>query len=160
MPKDIVGAIANEAGVEYDSIGYIGLESDYSTVDLPESMPAEILQHLKKIRVRQRPMDISVESGSDARESKPNFAGKPRPYAGQDTGYEPLKRKKFPDESKPRFEGRAKPGFKAESASPDKKSDKKRKYGKSGGGKKFNKDKKPNAAAAPRKDSKHKKSRP
>jgi ATP-dependent RNA helicase DeaD len=186
MPKDIVGAIANEAGVEYDSIGYIGLEAEYSTVDLPEGMPAEILQHLKKIRVRQRPMNISV-NGEGAAPHKPkpsaeqdtrfeplrrdhktdrkkDFSHKPRPSAGQDAGFEPLKRKKFTHgEAKPKFEGRAKPAlpaFKAESERPDKKAGKKHKYGKSGGGKKFNKDKRPGAAAAPRKDSKHKKSRP
>jgi ATP-dependent RNA helicase DeaD len=78
MPKDIVGAIANEAGIEYDHIGYIGLEADYSTVDLPEGMPKEIFQHLKKIRVRQHPLNISVEGTErPAHRSEPRHSGKP-----------------------------------------------------------------------------------
>lgn len=60
LPKDIVGAIANEAGMESEYIGHIKLYDDFSTVDLPEGMPAEIFQHLKKVRVRQCPLKISV----------------------------------------------------------------------------------------------------
>lgn len=58
-PKDIVGAIANEAGIESRYIGHIKLYDDYSTVDLPDSMPKEIFRHLKKIRVRQHPLNIT-----------------------------------------------------------------------------------------------------
>ena len=61
MPKDIVGAIANEAGIESQNIGRIKLNDDYSTVDLPEGMPKEIFQHLKnKVRVCQQPMKLSI----------------------------------------------------------------------------------------------------
>ena len=61
MPKDIVGAIANEAGIESQNIGRIKLNDDYSTVDLPEGMPKEIFQHLKnKVRVCQQPMKLSM----------------------------------------------------------------------------------------------------
>jgi ATP-dependent RNA helicase DeaD len=86
MPRDIVGAIANEAGIEYDYIGYIGLEAEYSTVDLPEGMPKEIFQHLKRIRVRQQPLNISVYN--------PKAASAAGESARQDTGFNPLKRKK------------------------------------------------------------------
>jgi ATP-dependent RNA helicase DeaD len=89
MPRDIVGAIANEAGVEYAYIGYIGLEEDYSTVDLPEGMPKEIFQHLKKIRVRQRPLNISVVAGKAA--STTGESGNP---GGQEAGFASLKRNK------------------------------------------------------------------
>ncbi|HEX5056959.1 MAG TPA: DEAD/DEAH box helicase [Gammaproteobacteria bacterium] len=90
MPKDIVGAIANEAGIEYDYIGYIGLEADYSTVDLPEGMPKEIFQHLKRIRVRQHPLNISVDDG------KPRIPAGVAPAASgrNGAGFDSLKRKK------------------------------------------------------------------
>jgi ATP-dependent RNA helicase DeaD len=70
LPKDIVGAIANEAGMESEYIGHINLFDDYSTVDLPEGMPGEIFQHLKKVRVRQQPLKISTLSTSQAEEGK------------------------------------------------------------------------------------------
>ncbi|MDA0795115.1 MAG: DEAD/DEAH box helicase [Proteobacteria bacterium] len=59
-PSNIVGAIANEADIESRFIGEIKLYDDYSTVDLPEGMPAELLNHLKKVRVCAKPMRISV----------------------------------------------------------------------------------------------------
>ncbi|MEN8260705.1 MAG: DEAD/DEAH box helicase, partial [Pseudomonadota bacterium] len=59
-PKDIVGAIANEAGVESRYIGHIKLYDDHSTVDLPAGMPKEIFNHLKKVRVCQHPLRISL----------------------------------------------------------------------------------------------------
>jgi ATP-dependent RNA helicase DeaD len=65
MPKDIVGAIANEAGIESQHIGRIRLEDDHSTVDLPEGMPKDIFNHLKnKVRVCQQPMRLSLPSSS------------------------------------------------------------------------------------------------
>jgi ATP-dependent RNA helicase DeaD len=50
-PKHIVGAIANEAGIESRFIGRIDIFDDFSTVDLPGGMPKDLLQHLKKVRL-------------------------------------------------------------------------------------------------------------
>ncbi len=58
QPKDIVGAIANEADIESQYIGRISLHDDYSTVDLPEGMPRDLFEHLKKVRVCQHPMNL------------------------------------------------------------------------------------------------------
>ncbi len=58
-PGDIVGAIANEAGIESRYIGRIAIHENYSTVELPEGMPREIFNRLKNVRVRQTPMAIS-----------------------------------------------------------------------------------------------------
>ena len=46
--REIVGAIANEAGIEGQFIGSINIFEHYSTVDLPEGMPKPILKHLRK----------------------------------------------------------------------------------------------------------------
>ena len=62
-PGDIVGALANEAGIDGEHIGHIDIHDNYSTVDLPDGMPKEIFQHLKRVRVRQQAMNISVSSG-------------------------------------------------------------------------------------------------
>ena len=58
-PGNIVGAIANEAGIEGRHIGRIRLYEEYSTVDLPTGMPADIFNGLKKTRVAGRPLAIS-----------------------------------------------------------------------------------------------------
>ena len=64
-PGDIVGAIANEADIDSAYIGGINIQDDYSTVELPDGMPKEIFNHLKKVRVRNHPMHISIV-GKDA----------------------------------------------------------------------------------------------
>ncbi len=61
--KHIVGAIANEAGIESRYIGRIELFDSYSTIELPEGMPNDLFKHLKKVRVCGRPMRISLVSG-------------------------------------------------------------------------------------------------
>lgn len=50
-PGNIVGAIANEAGLDSRDIGRIDIHDDYSTIDLPEGMPLATLNHLKKVWV-------------------------------------------------------------------------------------------------------------
>lgn len=57
-PGNIVGAIANEAGLDAKLIGHIGLFDDYSTVDLPIGMPKDILNHLKGVWVAGKKLDI------------------------------------------------------------------------------------------------------
>lgn len=66
-PGNIVGAIANEAGIDSQYIGQIQIEADHSLVDLPEGMPKEIFNDLKKVRVCGFPMKISrVGKGKQA----------------------------------------------------------------------------------------------
>ncbi len=68
-PKDIVGAIANEAGIESRFIGQIDLFDDYSTVELPDDIPDAILQLLKRTRLRGRPMEITLFTDDSAPKS-------------------------------------------------------------------------------------------
>ena len=58
-PKDIVGAISNEAGLESKYIGRINIDREFSFVDLPFGMPNNIYQLLKKTWIRSRRMAIS-----------------------------------------------------------------------------------------------------
>ena len=62
-PGNIVGAIANEANIDSKYIGQINICDDYSLVDLPENMPAEMLSKLKKVWVSGQQLNISVQSG-------------------------------------------------------------------------------------------------
>jgi ATP-dependent RNA helicase DeaD len=69
-PSNIVGAIANEADIESRFIGEIKLHDEYSTVDLPEGMPSDLLNHLKKVRVCAKPMRISRLDGDNRMSQK------------------------------------------------------------------------------------------
>jgi len=69
QPKNIVGAVANEAGIEAQYIGHIKLHDSYSTIELPEGMPKEIFQHLIKVRVCGHPLRISLDKEQPAGEA-------------------------------------------------------------------------------------------
>ena len=70
-PADIVGAIANEAGIEGQHIGRINILDDHSTVDLPEGMPRDIFRDLKKVWVTGQQLKISkLNDGSHGDRSK------------------------------------------------------------------------------------------
>ncbi|MGZ8136043.1 MAG: DEAD/DEAH box helicase [Methylococcaceae bacterium] len=84
-PGNIVGAIANETGINGEHIARIKIEDEYSTVELPAGMPKELLQELKKIRVAGQQLNISKwESGvskmdkSKKRISSPSRRAKPK----------------------------------------------------------------------------------
>lgn len=59
QPKNIVGAIANETGLDRSQIGRIQLHDRYSAVDLPSDLPADLLQHLKAVWVCGRRLNVS-----------------------------------------------------------------------------------------------------
>lgn len=59
-PGNIVGAIANEAGIESRYIGRIEIAEDHSVLDLPGNMPDELLHRLKKVWVAGQQLKISL----------------------------------------------------------------------------------------------------
>jgi ATP-dependent RNA helicase DeaD len=74
-PGNIVGAIANEGGVEAKFIGRVSIRDDYSLIDLPDGMPAETFNHLKKVWVAQQQLKISEWDGTE----QPQSGAPPRP---------------------------------------------------------------------------------
>ncbi len=58
-PGNIVGAIANESGIEGVHIGRVDIREDHSYVDLPEGMPKQVFKDLQKVRVAGRELRIS-----------------------------------------------------------------------------------------------------
>lgn len=82
-PGDIVGAIANEAGISSSNIGHIKLFDEFSTVDLPKALSGDVIAQLRKVRVRNRPLEISVDQGGFG---KRDFGGEKRSYGGDRTG--------------------------------------------------------------------------
>jgi len=78
-PGNIVGAIANEAGIDSQYIGRINIFDDHSVVDLPEGMPKELLHTLKKVWVSGQQLNISHLNESDQNESGQNKPSQDRP---------------------------------------------------------------------------------
>jgi len=58
-PGDIVGAIANEIELDSAFIGEIRMQDEFSFVQLPQGMPKATFNQLKRVRVRNRQMEIS-----------------------------------------------------------------------------------------------------
>lgn len=110
FPGHIVGAIANEAGLESHNIGRIELYETYSTVDLPRGMPNHILKHLQKVRIFQQRLAIQLDTGDARAEAS---GGKPKRFEkGKKPGGKPKgptkpkglkkKEKKKPKKDKPK----------------------------------------------------------
>jgi len=59
MPGNIVGAIANEAGIKGKNIGRISIHDDYTLIDLPAGIPGKTLDSLRNIWVAGRKLGIT-----------------------------------------------------------------------------------------------------
>ena len=100
MPGNIVGAIANEAGIESQYIGRINIYDDYSVVDLPEGMPREIFNELKKVWVVGQQLKISRLTTAGTREkagrpaSNKSKTGTKRKTARKKTGKKKARKRK------------------------------------------------------------------
>lgn len=62
--KNIVGAIANEAGIDSQYIGRIQINDDHSTVDMPDGMPKDLFQQLRRVRVKEQALNISLQTST------------------------------------------------------------------------------------------------
>ncbi len=105
-PREIVGAIANEAGLEGRHIGRIEIEDDHSTVDLPDGMPKDLEQYLRKVIVCGRPLNLCRAQTGDASPRRAYAARSPE--AGPRDGDKPLRKRPVSnDRSAPRKKARA-----------------------------------------------------
>ncbi|MGZ5200101.1 MAG: DEAD/DEAH box helicase [Telluria sp.] len=89
-PGNIVGAIANEAGIESKYIGRIEIYDDHTMLDLPADLPSDLLDHLKKVWVAGQQLNITrdgeapavkkngAKKGAQRRVSEKPFGKKPR----------------------------------------------------------------------------------
>ncbi|WAK01361.1 DEAD/DEAH box helicase [Methylobacter sp. YRD-M1] len=82
-PGNIVGAIANETGLDGEHIARIKIEDDYSMVELPTGMPKALFQELKKVRVVGQPLNISrVGPGAEKTDDTAKKAAKSKKRMG------------------------------------------------------------------------------
>lgn len=77
-PKNIVGAIANEGDIDSQYFGRLSIRNHFSLIDLPEGMPPELLQHLKKVRVAGRPLQMRLDGHQDKPAPKKGAPRKPK----------------------------------------------------------------------------------
>lgn len=105
-PGNIVGAVANEAGIDGEFIGPIKIHDAHSTVDLPEGMPHGVFQTLKRTWVVGKQLQLTAATEGDDRPhtrfGKAGQKGKPRFAKGDD-------RKSFTRNKGPHA-GKQKPG--------------------------------------------------
>ncbi|MES0372174.1 MAG: DEAD/DEAH box helicase [Mariprofundaceae bacterium] len=108
-PGNIVGAIANEIGIESEFISKVNIQDDYTTVDLPEGMPKPILKTLQQVRVAGRPLNASAlegiggsSGGSKARRKPMGRSGGRPDRHSSDGGRRPPQRRSGPDKNKTR----------------------------------------------------------
>ncbi len=66
-PRQIVGALANEGGLNRSDFGVINIRPDFSLVDLPADMPADVLQRLSDTRISGKLIEIRPDRGRPAR---------------------------------------------------------------------------------------------
>lgn len=66
--RNIVGAIANETGLQNRNIGQIRIHPEYSTIELPGDLPRDIIDHLKTTYIAKKSLKLSrVKSGDQHR---------------------------------------------------------------------------------------------
>ena len=88
-PSNIVGAIANEAGLDSKYIGRIDIQDDYTVLDLPEGMPKELLMHLKKVWVSGQQLRIHKLGEGDAGDAPPRHFKPAAARTGKPSGFKP-----------------------------------------------------------------------
>ncbi len=105
-PGNIVGAIANEAGLDAKHIGRIEIFEDHTLLDLPDGMPPEIMGHLKTVWCAGQQLRITRDGET------PDTAGKAagkkpfgKPFAGAKKEFGPRKFGDKPPFKKPHRKG-------------------------------------------------------
>lgn len=66
-PGNIVGAIANEGGLDAGAIGRVSIQHQFSLVDLPAGLDPQVLDHLGQVRVVGQALRIQPDRGPGGR---------------------------------------------------------------------------------------------
>lgn len=90
-PGDIVGAIANEAGLDSKHIGRIKLFPFFSTVELPQGMPNDVMDVLQSMMIRGKPSKFRIMGDEppprSERSERSEFGGRSRSGGGFGGGF-------------------------------------------------------------------------
>ena len=61
QPRNIVGAIANEGNIDSKHICNISIQKDHTLVDLPSNLPPKVVNHLKRVWVAGKKLNLSTQ---------------------------------------------------------------------------------------------------
>ena len=84
-PRQIVGALANEGGLQRGDFGKIDIRGDHSYVELPASLRSDQLAALERTRISGKLIELRKADAGDsagARDDRPA-----RSYGGDRGGY-------------------------------------------------------------------------
>jgi ATP-dependent RNA helicase DeaD len=72
-PRQIVGAIANEGGLDRGDFGHIDIRGDHSLVELPATLSEQTRSSLERTRISGKLIELRPEGGGagDAATRKP-----------------------------------------------------------------------------------------
>jgi ATP-dependent RNA helicase DeaD len=76
-PRQVVGALANEGGLRRGDFGRIVIKPDFTLVELPAELPAEVFRNLEQTRISGKLIEIRPDSGPPARRSYDDRGGRP-----------------------------------------------------------------------------------
>ncbi|WP_448002804.1 DEAD/DEAH box helicase [Agromyces bauzanensis] len=77
-PRQIVGALANEGGLNREDFGAIQIRPEFSLVELPAELPRETLERLEGTRISGRLIELRLDRGGPGRRT----GGAERPRSG------------------------------------------------------------------------------
>jgi ATP-dependent RNA helicase DeaD len=78
-PRQIVGAIANEGGLQRSDFGHIDIRGDHSIVELPANLTPQTLSLLDRTRISGKLIEIALDSSAPVRSAgAPKERTKPR----------------------------------------------------------------------------------
>jgi len=98
-PADVVGSIANEAGISGSEIGPIEIRDEVTYVSIPLRYRDDVLAKLGGTRFRGRPVNLRVAAPEVFRE-KPRYDRKPKPAGKFQRDERPRAGKPFPPKGK------------------------------------------------------------
>jgi ATP-dependent RNA helicase DeaD len=109
-PADVVGSIANEAGISGRDIGPIDIRDEITYVSIPLRLRDDVIAKLAGAKFRGRPVSLKV-AGAEASSDRPKFGGPPEArFRRDETPRKPFDRTKKPfDRAKKPFDRSAKP---------------------------------------------------
>ncbi len=92
-PADIVGAIANEAGIPGKAIGAIDIFDRFTYVELPAQYRDQVLQRMSDAMIRSRPANIRPATAADRPPTASRKGPGPRPTSKRRGRKKPPKRR-------------------------------------------------------------------
>lgn len=126
-PSNIVGAIANEAGLDARNIGQISINDHHSMVELPIGMPKDVFGDLRKVWVCGQQLRISRDGeapGAPVKDGRgPRSEAKPRRKGPPKDGFKPEK-KRAPKSKSKANSAEARPGSSEAKRKPSKRAQK------------------------------------